>query len=347
MKVAFNSSPLSTGHQHRGIGTYTKNLLDALKARSDIKIQEFSDSREVVDADVVHYPFFDLFQQTLPLKKKFPTIVTIHDVTPLIFSQHYPSGKKGYLNNIIQRVALKGVKAIITDSESSKNDISRYLKINHKKIFPIHLAPSNSFKIIKDSEILKKTQEKYQLPESFVLYVGDVNWNKNLINMASACIQIGMDIVFVGKNFEQKENLEHPELKSFKQFLEQFEGNPLVHLLGFVSAEDLVAIMNLAKALLLPSFYEGFGLPILEAQISGLPVITSKISSMPEVAGEGALLVDPYNVEDIARAIKQITDNTTRNKLIKKGFDNVGNFSWSKTADETIDVYCQVVGGNH
>lgn len=340
MKVAINSLPIESGHQTRGVGYYTKNLIERLKKRPDIEIQEFSDIAEVKKADVVHYPFFDFFQRTLSLNKKFPTVVTIHDVTPLVFPDHYPPGIKGSLNNFHQRISLKNVKAIITDSNFSKIDIEKVLKINPIKVFSVPLAVSDKCFLIKNQSKLNKIKEKYQLPEGFTLFIGSVNWNKNILNLTKASLDAEMDIVLIGKDFTNKENLHHPEKKSYKEFLERYEDNLKVRRLGFVTDAEKNSLITLANVLLLPSFYEGFGLPILEAQKCGTPVVTANISSMPEVAGEGALLVDPYNVEEIKEAIIKIRDDKKiKDNLIKKGFENVKKFSWEKTIEQTIEVY--------
>lgn len=340
MKVAFCSSPLTSGHQHRGIGTYTKNLVKELKKQKDVQIQEFSDLSGVKDTDVVHFPFFDLFQHTLPLIKKWPMVITIHDVIPLLYPTAYPPGIKGSWNLILQKLALKNVSAVITVSEASKEDIIKYLGVPAEKIYPIGEAPAGHYRKINDSKSLKEVKGKYNLPDKFALYTGNVNWNKNLLNLTEGAIAAGIDLVLVGKSFEEKGNLDHPEMQSFKEFLNHYGKNPQVHILGFVENNDLVIITNLAQVVLLPSFAEGFGLPILEAQICGVPVITSNLSSMPEVAGFGALLIDPGSVESISGAIgKIIKDEKVRDQLIKEGLENVKRFSWEKAAKETVQVY--------
>lgn len=340
IKVAINNSPLTTDHNFRGIGVYTRNLVDSLKKRTDLEVLEFSGSTNIVDVDLIHYPFFDLFRYSLPFVKKFPTVVTIHDVIPLIFPQYYPAGIKGLFFNMIQKLSLGGVKGIITDSNSSKTDVVRYLGVNPKKIFPVYLAPAEHFHKIKDSVFLKEVKGKYELPEKFAVYFGDVNWNKNLINLAVACQNAKIDIVFVGKGFEKKDVKNHRELRSYRKFLQTFGNDPHVHILGFVPDKDLTCIVNLAAVTLLPSFYEGFGLSILESQICGTPVITSNISSMPEVAGKGAILIDPYNVESITVALKKVVSSQqVKQALIREGLENVRKFSWEKAAQETARVY--------
>lgn len=344
MKIGIDISNVHVFSQKRGIGFYTKNLFDSLKkfTQEDVVLIEDNNDNEK-QFDVIHYPFFDLFRHTLPILKRTATVVTIHDVIPLIFPQYYPPGFRGLINLVLQKLSLRNIKAVITDSDSSKKDIIRYLKIHPDKIFPIPLAPAPYFRLIKDKIFLESLRVKYKLPQKFVLYYGDVNWNKNLINLAKACLEADIDLVLAGSGFEQKD-LDYIELQSFKQFLKMFGDNPQVHKLGFVPNGDLVGIINLAKAVLLPSFYEGFGLPILEAQACGTPVITANVSSMPKVAGEGAALVSPKNVDEISQTIVKVTgDRLLRERLIQLGFKNVRNFSWMKTTEETMRVYSQVL----
>lgn len=344
MKVAFCISPLSNNHNVRGIGAYTRNLLDSLKLYSRLQIQEFSNIQEIKSVDVIHYPFFDLFQSSLSINKKIPTVITIHDVIPLAYPNHYPPGVKGSLHKFLQKRSLKNVTAIITDSQYSKESITKYLGVPEDKIFPVALAPASHFHEITNTDELEKIKHKYNLPKKFALFTGSVNWNKNLLNLSAAVLKAGVDLVLVGKSFEEKNNLEHPEMKSFKEFLGIYSDNPKIHILGFVNDKDLVSVTNLAELVLLPSFAEGFGLPILEAQICGVPVVTSNISSMPEVAGKGALMVDPNSIGDIFRAITKIIDNKeVREELIKEGFKNVKRFSWKKVVQETIEIYEKAV----
>lgn len=344
MKIGFYNQALNSGHSKRGIGFYAKNLLENLKQKSDIEVIEFSKLDKLKPVDLIHYTHFDLFNFTLPLSKKYPTVVTIHDVTPLVFPASYPPGIKGMINHKLQKLSLKTVSAVITDSTNSKTDIQKYLGVDPQKIKVIYLAASSEYKVIKDKEKLQKIEKKYNLPKQFAIYTGSVNWNKNLVNMTKACLNLDLDIVLVGKDFFTKDNLGHHELKSFAEFEKLFSSNPKVHKLGFVETEELVGILNLAEVLLLPSFYEGFGLTILEAQACGVAVITSKISSMPEVAGGAAEYVDPYLVEDIERGIKKILeDKEYKKKLVNLGFENIKRFSWDKTTQETINVYENVL----
>ena len=212
MKIAIDTSPLESGHKIRGVGFYLKNLKAALlKYHSENDYIFFSKTSEIPkDVDLVHYPYFDPFFITLPLIKKHRTVVTVHDLTPLVFPAHFPSGAKGKLKWQIQKNTLKKTDAIITDSESSKNDIVKYTDIAKNKINTVYLAAGDEFKVLnKELQTTNhKLQTKYNLPEKFALYVGDVTWNKNLPRLIKAINLTKIPLVMVGaalvnKNFDK------------------------------------------------------------------------------------------------------------------------------------------------
>lgn len=336
VKIYFDSKPLTQGHAVRGIGYYTKNLLEQLKKAKDIQLV---DSPE--DAQVVHFPYFDLFFNTLkPIVGK-RNIVTIFDVIPLIYPKQYPPGIKGKINFLRQKRALSKVDAIITISETSKKDLVRFLDVDPSKIFPIHLAPSKHFRAIKDTTLLRRSVVKYTLPSEFVLYVGDVNYNKNLITLADACMKIDIPLVIVGKQAaDESVDFNHPENRSFGEFLGRFRENKKIIRLGFVETEDLVSIYNLAKVYCQPSLYEGFGLPVLEAQACGVPVVASKIQALVEIAKDSCLFVEEFADKDrISVRIRELLANRKlRLSFIKSGLENTKRFSWKKTTEATLKV---------
>lgn len=347
MKVAIDISPLKSGHKFRGIGIYTKNLVEAL---SLIKAPNFSiqliESEEVPkDCDLVHYPYFDFFFLTLPFKKTKPTVVTIHDCTPLVFPKRYPPGLKGKLKFLIQKFSLKGAKRIITDSCNSKKDIVRFLGIPEQKIDVILLAAGNKVKRITDKNFLAKLRKKFNLPQKFVLYVGDVNYNKNLPGLVKACRLVKVPLVIVGRQAVQKDfDSTHPENQSLVELLNLVKGRSDVLRLGFVEERELAGLYSLASVYCQPSFYEGFGMQVLEAMKCGCPVVTSDVSSLPEVVGKAALLVNPYKIEEIAKSLNIVlTDEKLRKKLIKLGLEQEKKFSWERTAGGTIKVYEKVL----
>lgn len=345
IKVAIDTSPLYNLSRTRGIGVYTNNLLEELEKNNKIEIIQVKSGQLNKDMDLIHYPFFDFFFLTLPVLKTKKTIVTIHDCIPLVFPEKYPPGKIGKIRFTIQKFALKNVSAVITDSESSKNDIVKYLNVPKEKVHVIYLAPSGNIKINSDSKDLGRIKEKYNLPDEFVLYVGDVNYNKNLPGIIKACEKAGIPLVWVGKQSQDTKsialNIEEQPLVEVNELIREFNN---VLRLGYIDEKDLSGVYGQATVYCQPSFYEGFGLQILEAMVCGCPVITSKISSLPEVAGKAAILVDPNNINEISEAIGKIRkDDKIKELVIKAGFQQVKKFNWQKTAEETIKIYEKIL----
>lgn len=344
IKVGIDTSILQGPSGVRGVGKYTTCLIKALEEFNDIEVKEVKDNNfEAVD--LIHYPYFDFFFHTLPLKKTKKTVVTIHDCIPLVLADHYPVGIKGKINLLRQKLSLKNVSAVLTDSESSKRDIIKFLKVPEKKIFVVYLAADLIYKKLPtEDKLLISVAKKYKLPKKFILYVGDVNYNKNLSGLVKAFGLISdskLDLVLVGKAFKD-EGLS--EVKNLMQQVSDLNLENRANILGFVSDEELLAIYNLASAYCMPSFYEGFAIQILEAMSCGCPVVAGNVSSMPEVAGGAAVLVDPNSTKEITEAVnKIILNDDVKKDLIRKGFTRVKNFSWQKTAEETIKIYEKVL----
>lgn len=337
MRIAL-VSPKSHFMQHRvrGTGFYITNLEKSLRSCDKQSIY-ISCSQDQIpsDVDIVHYLFFEPFFMTLPFFKKTKTIITIHDLIPLVFPQNFPKGIKGSLRWEIQRRLLKGVDTIVTDSDSSKKDIQRFTGVEPDKIKVIYLAASKNFKKIKNPKL------NYNLPDKFVLYVGDATWNKNLPKLVEAIKKINLPLVMVGKalvdnNFDKK----NPWNSDLLKIQNLTKDNKEIIKLGFVSDEDLTMLYNRATIFAMPSLYEGFGLPLLEAMGSGCPVVTSRKGSIPEIGGNAVYYVDPYNLNDIANGIKKVFSNKKlREELSQKGLDQAKKFSWEKTAKQTANVY--------
>ena len=194
-QVGFVTTPLLSGHSVRGVGFYTQRLLSHILPLAPnfgfevVEIKSLDQSEQLGQLEIIHYPYFDLFQHTLPIMKKIKTVVTIHDVIPLEFPDHYPPGLKGWANLQLQRLALSGVEGVITDSYASVHAIRQYLQVPHEKIKLIYLAADEKFKKI------SKPKNNHNLPKKFVLYVGDINYNKNIPNLISAC-KTGTRVLF-------------------------------------------------------------------------------------------------------------------------------------------------------
>ena len=172
MKIAFNISPLKTGHAARGIGMYTKYLKEALLRYYPENEYVFFENNNFIgrNLDIIHYPFFDPFFLSLPLWKKTKTIVTVHDLIPLLFPEHFPAGLRGALKWQIQKLSLFGCVGVITDSFSSKKDIVRLTGISEKKVHVVYLAAGEEFKKINvDKTTKERLKKQYHLPDKFIL----------------------------------------------------------------------------------------------------------------------------------------------------------------------------------
>jgi glycosyltransferase involved in cell wall biosynthesis len=346
VKIAIDSGPLNSGHSIRGVGAYTRELINALKGK--VEAVDFR-SADLSKYDLIHYPYFSSFQRTLPLNKSTKTVVTIHDLIPLIYPKHYPPGIKGNINLFFQKLALRNVDAIVTDTETSKKDIVRFLDIPPQKIHVVYLAPREIFKKVSDLKKLENIRKKYNLPKKFVLYVGDINYNKNIPNLIKACKIANLPLVICGKQAMEIDGMindmksikgprdflrfltgkPHPELSHYNQILKNLDFN--VHRLGYVSDEDLVCIYNLATLYCQPSLYEGFGLPVLESLACGTPVFASKTQALVEIAERAVNFFDPHDTKDIAKSF----DVKIKNPKLPR------EYSWGKTAKETMDVYAK------
>ena len=346
MKVLLDTSPLHNAHAARGIGTYTRFLLSRLLNNQQIEVmQSGALSQKELRAfkpDIVHYPYFDFFSPSLPLKLLTKTVVTIHDVIPLVFPKHYRPGKKGKLMLYRQKLALKAVNRIITDSEASKRDITKYLNIPAEKIKVIYLAANPQLKKL-PQKTLAKYQRRLKLPKQYILYVGDINYNKNLPELIKTLKYLPKTIklVCVGQNFYEQGI---PEWQAISKQIALSDVADRVKFYTDILADDpqeLASIYQGALAYIQPSIYEGFGLPILEAMQCQTPVICGQNSALLEVSGHCALLVDEEIAKQFAERVLEIKQWSAkqRQRFVKKAKDWVAGFSWKGTVAETVALY--------
>ena len=343
MRVAIDISPTKSGHKVRGIGSYTKNLIEEFKKRKwGIEFIFFDKSSTPPPVDVIHYPYFDLFFRTLPIKKTYGRVVTIHDIIPLVFPKYFPAGMRGYINLFFQKRALKNVDAVICDSKTSKDDIASKLSFPENRIHVVYLAAGSDFKQIADRRLLSVVAKKYQLPKNFILYVGDVNWNKNIPNLLEAVKIARIHLVMVGQALVDK-NLE--QTREIEKIIIKLNLKNKIIRTGYLPEEDLINVYNLASLTVLPSYYEGFGLPVLESMACGTPIICSKLASLAEVSGPDAVFSDPANPADIAKKITQVLNLSLKQKeeLSKRLIKHASKFTWEKVAQDTIRVYESII----
>lgn len=277
----------------------------------------------------------DVFYTTSHYAPRFspiPTVVSVMDLSYLRFPETF---KKNDLYQLTEwtRYSVKNARAIITISESSKNDIMKFYKAPNDKIRVVYLG----LKDLPNSMASSKSPKDYGVEKNFILFVGTLQPRKNIAKLIEAFSLLPKDLlernelVIIGKKgWLYEDILAAPQ---------KYGVESSVKFLDFVSDEDLPGFYKKAEVYVLPSLYEGFGLPVLEAMRYGCPVITSDVSSLPEAGGDAALYVDPENAADIETKIEKVlTDKALREKMIEKGNAHYKKFTWEKAAREVLEV---------
>ncbi len=268
------------------------------------------------------------------------TVVTVHDV----FAWSFP-GHSTLLDTLIYRRwlprVLPRVDAVITDSETSRADIVRYLRIAADKVTMIYPGVSPAYGPVSPQQATT-VAARYDLAAGYILFVGSVEERKNLRRLLRAYAQLQQrgerrPLVVVGARKWKYSRI--------MQTVEELDLQQRVIFAGYVPDADLPAIYSAADLFVFPSLYEGFGLPPLEAMACGTPVVCSHAASLPEVVGDAAITVDPYDVQGLAEAMHRVlADSDLRDELRHKGLARAKHFSWEKTARQTIEVYEKVLG---
>jgi len=354
MRIGFSARGLST--PSGGVHEFIKSLIPALAAeRGEDELYVFYNDKKflghapdcsevaIKGSNRIWWDFFVLPRMLAKLRIDaaiFPKNVVpfwgsrrsyavVHDLA--YFDRRlnaYPFLDTIYMRTLIPR-SVRRAAGVFAVSEHTKQDVVRYTNCDPGKITVAYEAADAIYHPIEDDRRLREVREKYDLPESFIMYVGSLSPRKNIPGLlkaySSICAKIPHDLVLTGS-------------KSWKdspvyRMVRDLNLGERIRRLGYVEREDMPALYNLAGAYVYPSLYEGFGLPVLEAMQCGCPVVASNATSIPEVAGEAALLVDPLEATALADAIFNVlTDDQLRNRLIGLGFKQAGKFSWNKTA---------------
>jgi len=356
-----------------GIGTYIRNLLRHL-ARMDDQTEYVvvcrPDDREALStlgrnfravpetagnysvAEQVKIPLalrregvtlFHAPHYVLPPLVRCRSVVTIHDCIHLMFPQYLPNRLAfSYARTSIGLAARRATR-VLTVSESSKRDILRFVDTQPEKIDVIYNAYDERFAIDPAEEDVVRVRERFQLQDEFVLYAGNVKPHKNLERLIEAFEIVrtrGLDhlkLVLIGDEISK--------YTALRRAVHRHQLHKYVRFLGYLPEETLAVMYRLAGVFVFPSLYEGFGLPPLEAMASGTPVVTSNVSSLPEVAGDAAVLVDPYDPHAIADGIYRVlTDEQLRKDLRHRGVARAGMFSWEQSVRRVRKIYDEVAG---
>jgi len=349
---------------HSGIGTYIRSLLKEMVPCKEFSWTLLGDPKSLVplfpgieirETNAPIYSIreqmeltgkasgFDLFHAphyNAPIFISSPLIVTVHDLIHFRFPQYFGSGLKLRAARFILQQALHRAKKVITVSRATQSDLLNRFTVSPGKVRVIHEAPAD---LLEEggpvaTEMIK---QKFRLPDEFLLYVGNLKPHKNiplLIRAVRSLREEGLkvNLVLVGKRDQNSVSA---------QELDGLLNSEGIFPLGALSREDLIAVYSLARGFVMPSLWEGFGLPVLEAYGFGLPVAASGIPALEELAGPQGLFFDPESLEDMKRALRKLaTDPALRRALAQNGRERLKLFSWKKCAEETLETYREVLG---
>jgi len=283
-------------------------------------------------------------KSVLPFFVPCKSIITIHDLASFRFPKHYPFFWKLYWSKVIKYGA-QTASHIITPSHSAAKDVSNFFGIPGKRITVIYppIDVKNSYYPRNNNEILKLKQE-LGLPVSFILYVGNLTARKNLEGLIQAFYickhkyNISEKLVIAGA-------VEWAGKRIFG-LVNKYGLDKEVRFCGYVPENSLPVLYSAARLFVYPSFYEGFGFPILEAMACGCPVVASNVSSIPEISGDSAILVDPNNTALLSTAIINVlADEKLRNGMISRGIEHIKKFTKVNIAKNLVDVYEKIAKG--
>ncbi|MCL5411608.1 MAG: glycosyltransferase family 4 protein [Patescibacteria group bacterium] len=374
MKIAINT--LAMKSTYHGMGRYLKNLLEnlyLLDKENEYLLYVSKENKKLIEsfftpntkAKEINIPTslrilwehtflpLDLKKEKvdvyfgpshiLPIVKATKEVVTIHDMTWFSQANKHTKFKRLYFQNLVP-ISIKQADLVLADSEATKNDIIEITKVPPLKVEVAYLGVDDYFRKAPEKEI-ERVREKYHLHKPYIFDVGVIEPRKNILGLIEAYFKIlkkdsqfPYDLAIAGGKGYGWNNEE------IFTFVNSKKLDNRVLFLDAVPDEDLPPLLSGAALFVYPSFYEGFGLPILEAMKCGVPVVTSKISSLTEVGGEAAFYVDPNDVGSISQAIELVLkDKKKQREMVDKGFVQSGLFTWQKTAEKTLEAFSKIV----
>lgn len=370
MRIAFDGTTLTPGRT--GVGYYTEHLLQHLAREVEstgdelivVSNQRIDTARplpphvrvhegrrfplrvawmqllagRVIDdlrADVAHFT-----NGMLPLGTSAARVVTIHDVSLTLYPECHPVRRR-VINRPLVAVAARVADAVVAVSESARHDLRAFHRIPDERISVVHEAAGPAFRPVSDARVRARIRMRYGLPERFILYVGAIEPRKNLRRLVD------------GFAAARRQGIEHelvcvgPYGWASRDLYERVDHLGLgrqVHFTGYVPVEDLPVIYSLADVFVFPSIYEGFGLPVIEAMACGAPVVTANTSSLAEIAAGAAETIDPHDEDALTAAlVSLVRDRGRREELSRLGLARAREFSWTRTARETLAIYNRLV----
>ncbi|MBE6072170.1 MAG: glycosyltransferase family 4 protein [Clostridium butyricum] len=370
MKIAIDSRGATLYHG-TGIGTYTNNLLSELLSVPSVNeyilfcCGKFNSKFNTPNSNIVyssgkHGGFYercyiphkledmkiDLYHIPqngigFEFTSTIPTIVTIHDLIPYLMPE---TVGKGYLERFLRDIPniIQNSAGILTVSECSKKDILKYFSFYPEdKIFVTPLATNANYKPLNKLKCKQFINKKYNFEGPYILYLGGFSARKNVLGLIKAFSKIYKDLncqykLLIGGSLKD-------EGKELFKFVNDSNLEDKIIFCGYVEDEILPTIYNGCDTFVYPSYYEGFGLPPLEAMSCGVPVITSNISSIPEVTGNNAILINPHSEYELSNELVNVLNNDNiKRSLCQNGYKRSLEFNWKKTALSTLDAYNKI-----
>ena len=278
-----------------------------------------------IKADLFHAPSF-----MAPLVCPCRLVMTIHDLNHMVLPQFYTPFHQFYYQLFV-RSCIRRSDYILTVSNFSKDEIVRNLAISPDKIFVTYNGVSDNYRPVVDQEYLDYVRDIYELPERFIFCLSNNKPHKNVHQLVRAYCHAQLTVPLV---------LACPVDTSLIRIAENYGKKHLIYFSKFIAEEHLPSVYSMTHLFVYPSTYEGFGLPPLEALSCGAPVVVAHSSSLPEVVGDSAIFTDPFDYQDIARALELgVRDEALRNRLSQIGVQHARRFSWQAMTDQTVEIY--------
>jgi glycosyltransferase involved in cell wall biosynthesis len=370
MKIAIDARSANL-HHGTGIGTYTENLISemlSLDSKDEFTLfcsAKFNEQFNKKNSNIVyssgkHGSFYEKYYIPNELSKshvdlyhipqngigfdfdtEIPTIVTIHDLIPYIMPD---TVGKNYLDRFLRDMPniIASSSGILTVSEYSKKDILKFFSsYPEDKIFVTPLAANNNFKPLNKNECKLFVENTYGVKTPYILYIGGFSLRKNALGLIKAFIKVYKDLdkpykLLIGGPLRD-------EGEKLLTFIKENNMEDKIIFCGYIEDIFLPILYSGCDVFVYPSFYEGFGLPPLEAMSCRAPVITSKLTSIPEVTKDNAILIDPYKIDELEESlVTLLNDENLKAELSQKGYLRSLEFTWQKTAQTTLEVYKQL-----
>jgi glycosyltransferase involved in cell wall biosynthesis len=360
MRIGYEASSI---RQYRsGVGHYTASLLDALRLlfpdHQFLLLSHLSQTvcpgRNLLPAQRRSFPIKEIWMQfwlprilerlhpdichftnsIAPMRIQVPYVVTVHDLSLIRHPEWHPWSRRIWMKNFL-RPSIMRAAGVLCDSEATRRHLSDWLNVDAKKSWVVHLAARQSFLAARSQKDKDRILEKYRLRRPYLLYVGNIEPRKNLSLLLEAFDSLnrpGIDLVLAGRHAWRSK----PVVRKARRLAAAGR----VHLLGYVSEDDLPALYQAAVAFVYPSFMEGFGLPVLEAMASGLPVIASDVEPLRSLVADAGWLVRSGIAQDWQAVLREAVEDQRRCTLLgARGKERAALYSWRQTARETMRCY--------